>query len=139
MKALYLEMPDRVPRTEYSVLGHPELLTRVTGIPVKAGGDRSDWRRAQQAFLKAWNFDFMWNIDVDNKELGEYYTDMGHAAYAAGGTDFRAVGKSRFEDEDDVLSFDPCRVLGKKARRSSWPFSTAGTVRAASSGTTRST
>lgn len=114
MKALFLEMPDRVPRTEYSILGHPEVLSRVTGISVQADSDSETWKRAQQAFLKAWNFDFMWSIDIDNKVLGEYYTDMGHASYAAGGSDFRAVGKSKFEDEDDVLAFDPWQALGEQ-------------------------
>ena len=37
---------------------------------------------------------------------------MGHAVYAAGGSDFREVGKSMFEDEDDVLGFDPWEALG---------------------------
>ena len=71
MKALFLEMPDRVPRTEYSILGHPEVLSRVTGISVQADSDSETWKCAQQAFLKAWNFDFMWSIDIDNKVLGE--------------------------------------------------------------------
>lgn len=40
--ALNLEMPDRVPRTEYSVDGyHFALMRRVTGIPVTAGKSRA--------------------------------------------------------------------------------------------------
>ena len=76
MQALNLEMPERVPRTEYSVLGHPELLTRVTGIPVTKDSSPDVWRQAQRAFLKAWNFDFMWNTDIAHSIFGEYYTDM---------------------------------------------------------------
>ena len=34
MVALNLEMPDRVPRTEYSVEGHWDLIKTVTGIDV---------------------------------------------------------------------------------------------------------
>lgn len=91
MKALNLEMPDRVPRTEYSVLGHPELVSRVTGIPVTSESDAETWKKAQQAFLKAWQFDFMWSVDISHDVFGRYYTDMGHAVYAAGGSDFREV------------------------------------------------
>lgn len=112
MKALNLEMPERVPRTEYSVLGHPELVSRVTGIPVTSESDAETWKKAQQAFLKAWQFDFMWSVDISHDVFGRYYTDMGHAVYAAGGSDFREVGKSMFEDEDDVLGFDPWEALG---------------------------
>ncbi len=112
MDALHLRMPERVPRTEYSVLGHAALLSRVTGIPVKPDSDIETWQKAQRAFLKAWNFDFMWNTDLANGELGEYYTDMGHAVYAADGSDFRQAGKSKFQDEEDVYNFDPWEALG---------------------------
>lgn len=114
MKALNLEMPDRVPRTEYSVLGHPQLLTKVTGIEVTTHSDEATWRKAQQAFLKAWNFDFMWNTQIAHQVLGEYYTDMGHASYAADGSDFHESGVSKFQDEDDVLGFDPWEALGEQ-------------------------
>lgn len=114
MNALNLEMPARVPRTEYSVLGHPQLLTRVTGIPVDDHSSQETWKAAQRAFLAAWKFDFMWSVDINNAVLGEYYTDMGHAAYASGGSDFREVGKSKFQDEDDVLAFDPWEALGER-------------------------
>ncbi len=114
MQALNLEMPERVPRTEYSVLGHPELLTRVTGIPVTKDASPDVWRQAQRAFLKAWNFDFMWNTDIAHSIFGEYYTDMGHAVYAAGGTDFSAAKESKFKDEDDVLAFDPWEAFGER-------------------------
>lgn len=115
--ALNLEMPERVPRTEYSVLGHPQLLSRVTGIPVQADSGEETWRKAQQAFLRAWNFDFMWSTDIASGEFGDYYTDMGHAVYAAGGSDFRKVGKSRFRDEEDVYAFDPWEALGERDER----------------------
>lgn len=50
MKALNLEMPDRVPRTEYSVLGHPELVSRVTGIQVTAQSDAETWKKRSRLF-----------------------------------------------------------------------------------------
>lgn len=122
MKAFNLEMPDRVPRTEYSVLGHPALLERVTEIPVTSSSDGEAWRKAQQAFLGAWNFDFMWNTDIFYPVLGEYYTDMGHASYNADGSDFRAVGKSKFQDEEDVLKFDPWEALGERSQEETVAF-----------------
>ncbi|MGI5893683.1 MAG: uroporphyrinogen decarboxylase family protein [Candidatus Merdivicinus sp.] len=114
MMALNLEMPARVPRTEYSVLGHPGLLSKVTGISVQADSDRETFQKAQKIFLKEWNFDFMWSTDILHQIFGEYYTDMGHASYAAGGSDFREVGQSKFRDEEDVLRFDPWEVFGQR-------------------------
>ena len=53
MKALNLEMPDRVPRTEYSVLGHPELVSRVTGIQVTAQSDAETWKKSAAGFSES--------------------------------------------------------------------------------------
>lgn len=93
MKALNLEMPDRVPRTEYSVLGHPELVSRVTGIPVTSESDAETWKKAQQAFLKAWQFDFMWSVDISHDVFGRYYTDMGPRRVCGGRFRFPRSGE----------------------------------------------
>ena len=114
MAAINLEMPERVPRTEYSACTHWELISRVTGITVDQDSPEEERIRVQQKFMRAWNYGLWWNTCINHNELGRYYTDMGHANYEAGGTDFRQVGQSVFHDEEDVLHFDPMEALGEK-------------------------
>jgi hypothetical protein len=116
LSALNLDMPRRVPRTEYSADCHWELVRAVTGIEVSDQSPDDFRYRARQAFVRAWNYDLLWNILITKNDFGRYHTDMGHAAYAAGGADFRAVGKPVFEDPEDVLSFDPMQSLGESDR-----------------------
>ncbi len=111
MAALNLEMSDRVPRTEYSVETHWEVVKKVTGLPVKASSDAGLKAVAKREFYKKWNYDFMWNVLIQASFLGDYHTDMGHAVFEAGGTDFRQTGVNIFEDPEDVLSFDPVAKL----------------------------
>ncbi len=110
--AVNLQTPPRVPRTEYSAHMHWELVQTVTGIDVTPDSDPAEQQEASKAFVKAWNYDFMWNILISRGEFGEYYTDMGHAEYAAGGVDKRDIGESAFKTPEDVLSFDPMEALG---------------------------
>lgn len=111
MAALNLEMPDRVPRTEYSADFHWKLLAHETDIKVDSDSSDDMKLAAQRAFYKCWNYDFIWNINVAHEALGEYYTDMGHAVFQSDGSDFHGVGDSKFKDEDDVLKFDPIGQL----------------------------
>ena len=62
MSAINLEMPSRVPRTEYSVGNHWELLSVVTGIKVDNQSPMGLKIAAQREFRKIWNYDFIWNI-----------------------------------------------------------------------------
>jgi uroporphyrinogen decarboxylase len=110
--ALNLEMPKRVPRTEYSVEGHWDLLKAVTGIDVGPDSSEEIKLRAQQAFYKAWHYSLKWSILVSHGALGEYYTDMGHAVYQADGSDLREVGENKFPTHESVLNFDPWETLG---------------------------
>ncbi len=111
MAALNLEMTDRVPRTEYSVQTHWELIKKVTGRDVDANSPDEERIKAQHAFYDAWGFDFNWYTHIHHSFLGDYYTDMGHANYEANGSDFRPMGESVFEDIEDVLAFDPMASL----------------------------
>lgn len=110
--ALHLDMPARVPRTEYSAEMHWELMETVTGVPVGIDSPESVKSRARQAFYRAWNYDLFWSTLIGGAEFGDLKTDMGHAVYAAGGTDYRPVGSCRFETPDDVLEFDFAGQLG---------------------------
>ena len=112
--ALNLEMPARVPRTEYSAEGHWALITAVTGMPVSVDSSPDERFRAQQAFYRAWNYDLFWNVLIGAGEFGDVHTDMGHAEYAAGGVDRREIGKQYFSEPEDVLAFDPWALLGPR-------------------------
>ena len=111
--ALNLEMPDRVPRTEYSVDGyHFALMRRVTGIPVTAESPAQERLRAAQAFRKAWAFDFAWSTLIANQIYKGFCTNMGHASYAAAGSDYDDALYCPFEDPEDVLAFDHWEAYG---------------------------
>lgn len=114
MAAINLEMSDKVPRTEYSIASHWEVISKVSGIDVNAMSDELTKLAAQRKFFDAWNMSFNWSTSISNWIFGDYYTDMGHAVYEEDGSDFRDVGESKFKDEDDVLNFDPYAALGKR-------------------------
>ena len=111
--ALHLEMPPRVPRTEYSAESHWDLVKAVTGIEVGVESSPEVKTAASRAFVKAWNYDFVWSTLVSRGHLGRYRTRMGHAVYAAGGVDFDDDIGSAFESPEQVLAFDPMESLGE--------------------------
>jgi hypothetical protein len=115
--ALNLEMPQRIPRTEYSAEMHWDLIKTVTGIDV--GVDSPDGVKAEAsvAFMRAWSYDFFWSTLISHDEFGEMQTDMGHAEYAAGGVDRRDTIYCPFKDPEEVLNFDPWESLGAKDRQ----------------------
>ena len=115
--AINLNMPARIPRTEYSAHTHWRLIRAVTGIDV--GGERPDSGKGDAgiAFSRAWNYDFMWSTLIGRAEFGDLRTDMGHAEYAAGGVDRRDTIFCPFDDPEQVLKFDPWEVYGKQDKR----------------------
>jgi hypothetical protein len=112
--AMNLQMPRRIPRTEYSAEMHWDLIKAVTGIEVGFRSPAEVQTRAALAFMKAWNYDFFWNTLISDPEFGEWRTDMGHAEYAAGGVDRRDTIFSPYKEPEDVLAFDPWEKLGRK-------------------------
>ncbi len=114
--AINLQMPSRVPRTEYSAASHWELVSAVIGREVGPESSEEEKQRCAEQFIKAWNYDFMWRTNVSSNDLSEMRTDMGHAVYAAGGTDFRTEIHCPFKEPEDVLAFDPWEVYGQKDR-----------------------
>ena len=103
MAALNLEMPDIVPRTEFSVTGHYDLIKKVTGVdglqPGRAG-------EAALAITKAWEFAVNWSVMINGNGLEQWATSMGHAVYAHGGTDWNEHIGCPFKDEEEVFGFD---------------------------------
>lgn len=115
--AINLEMPRRIPRTEYSAERHWDLIKAVTGLHVGVDSPPEVQKAASVAFMRAWNYDFFWSTLIGSAEFGEMQTDMGHAEYAAGGVDRRDTIYCPFKDPEEVLSFDPWEALGEKDRR----------------------
>jgi hypothetical protein len=113
MAAINLEMPRRIPRTEYSAQMHWKLIEAVTGIHVGPTSSNEERQVASEAFVKAWNYDFMWNILINGEIFGDMRTRMGHAVYAAGGTDYDAKVVCPFTTPEEVLKFDPWEAYGR--------------------------
>lgn len=114
MAAINLEMPSRVPRTEFSAESHWELVKAVTGINVCIGSTEEVKRQASNSFIKAWNYDFIWSTLIGRSIFGDLRTSMGHAVYAAGGVDYDTDIYCPFQDPEEVLNFDPWSAYGKR-------------------------
>jgi hypothetical protein len=112
--AVNLQMPKRVPRTEYSAEGHWDLIKAVTGIDVGVNSSNELKHRAGAAFVKAWHYDFFWSTGIGAGEFGSLQTDMGHAVYAAGGVDWRDTISCPFKSPQEVLNFNPQEAYGQK-------------------------
>ncbi len=111
--ALNMEMPKKVPRTEYSATNHWDLLTAVTGIDVGVDSDGETKGKAARAFMQAWDFSFLWSVMVGRGHLQSgRTTSMGHAEYAAGGVDFNTDVRCPFETPEDALALDPMEEYG---------------------------
>lgn len=112
--ALNLDMPARVPRTEYSAEFHWDLIKAVTGIAAGNSSPEEVKAKASSALIKAWNYDFIWNILVHNQVFGDKLTKMGHAEYASGGSDFNNELRQLYEDPEEALNFDPWELYGAR-------------------------
>ena len=73
-QAIHLEMPDRIPHTEY--LFHRPFIKKVTGYDSE---DPSEADKALSAIAKALDYDFIWSTYSREWELPR--TDMGRAKY----------------------------------------------------------
>ncbi len=104
--AINLDMPSRVPRTEYSCEMHYELMKAVTGIPVFEDSSQDIKVKAMKKFYKDWNYDFQWGVLIGGDRFGDKRTDMGHAEYAAGGVDYRELKESPYKTVDEVLNYN---------------------------------
>ena len=110
--ALNLEMPDTVPRTEYSAESHWELVKKVTGIEVNAFSSKEEQQKATNAFINAWDYGFVWNILIHNQIFGDKKTSMGHAVYASEGVDFSNHKSKLFDNPEDVYGLDMFETYG---------------------------
>ena len=113
--AINLQMPPRIPRTEYSVdYYHFELMKEVTGLQASQSSPPEEKNAVSRAFRKAWNYDFLfglWGYTVS--ELADKKrTRMGHAEFAQDGSDLDKKIGCPFESVEEVLAFDPFECYG---------------------------
>ena len=114
--AVNLEMPSRIPRGEFDAQAHWELVKVASGIDVGIDSAQDVKQQAAHAFMRAWNYDIMLNNLIGSGELKQLRTSMGHAVYAAGGTDYDDRLYCPFETPEQVLAFDPWEAYGGKDR-----------------------
>jgi len=111
MRIMNLEPTERVGRTEYCA--HNELVRKITGLD-PAAKDRKEQEKAWDKFYRWADYDFLWFADDGPdawQKLGRA-TDMGHAVYAEGGTDFRDTLICPFKTPEEALSFDAAGEYG---------------------------
>ncbi|ONI44241.1 hypothetical protein AN641_05625 [Candidatus Epulonipiscioides gigas] len=117
MAAFNLEMPDVIPRTEYSAHMYWELIEKVTGVKATPQSTKEEQMKATQAFVKAWDYSFFGNAFVHIGHLNKCRTKKGHATFASGGVDFSAEVSCPFSDPEECLDFDPIAVYGEVDER----------------------
>lgn len=114
MAAMNLDMPRRIPRSEYSAELYFDLMKKVTGIDVHDDSPDELKHRASLAFRKAWNYDFNWNIMIDAKyAFKDKRTKMGHAEFTQGGIDYTDDITEMFASPEEVYAFDPFEAFGE--------------------------
>jgi hypothetical protein len=97
-----LRPTPRLAHTEYSMAYHKAYVARL-GKPL----------------AEAWDIDFAWRTDngpIRWSEKGRTM-DMGHAEYAADGSDLRAATVCPFTDPEELYDFDPVREYGLPSHR----------------------
>ncbi len=102
MDTICLRPTPRLAHTEYSMNYHASYLAKL-GRPIE----------------QAWDFDFAWCVNdgpVNWAQQGRC-TDMGHAEYAADGSDLRTGQPCPFEDVEEVYAFDPTKEYGLPGHR----------------------
>lgn len=108
LDTIHLKPTDRYAHTEYSLDYHKDYITEITGLP-EGHVDR------QRAFYDFANIDFIWSTNDGLRsnwaEFGRA-TNMGHAEYAADGSDMSDSHNSPFTSEEDVWAFDAVSEYG---------------------------
>jgi len=112
MSAINLEMPAKIPRTEYSADYHWKLVSAVTGLEVNDFSDNKTKQEATSRFRIEWNYSFIWNTLIFYHEFGDKRTKMGRAVYTESGSEFDTETSQLFDDPEDVFNVDFDELLG---------------------------
>ncbi len=97
-----------IAHTEYSLSYHHDYILQATGLP-------SSDPQATRKLYDLWEIDFLWGTneglhgDWGNRGRA---TDMGHAVYAADGSDLRQPKECPFKTVEEVWAFDPSAEYG---------------------------
>lgn len=108
LDTICLRPAPRLAHTEYSVEYHHDYIRRKTGLEL------SDPRCLDRLY-ELWGFDFFWstNDGLHGNWLARgRATDMGHAEYAADGSDLRQPQRCPFETVEEVWAFDAVKEYG---------------------------
>lgn len=121
MDCIHCKPTPRPGHVEYSMEYHTALIRKVTGVDTGPGGiskEAADYNilppGALRRFYDAWDYDFLWGTHdgfVDWSKAGRC-TNMGHAVYAADGSDQVASTDSPFQTPEEVWAFDPVAEYG---------------------------
>lgn len=101
IKALNLEMTDKIPQTE--MIDHDEFMAKRCGININDPQQKAD---AWMIMANKLDYDFVWNIT--EMPMHGRYTKMGHAVW----NEINVYDNETycpFETEEDVLNFDPVK------------------------------
>lgn len=108
LDTLHCKSVPRLAHMEYSLEYHQDYIRRKTGLEP----NHPDFLRK---FYDTWGIDLLWGTDDglhwDWQKLGRC-TDMGHAEYAASGSDLRQPQTCPFKTPEEVWAFDPVQEYG---------------------------
>lgn len=103
-QAIHLEMPDKIPHTQY--ISHDEFTLKLTGVDT---GNPKQQPKAWPALAHKLDYDFIWN--TSEFPLQGRMTNMGHADWSE--TDGINIDVNcPFATVEDVLEFDPVDEYG---------------------------
>lgn len=121
MDCIRCKPTPRPGHVEYSMEYHVPLIQKITRVDLGRGGiskHAADYNilppDAVRRFYDAWDYDFLWGTHdgyVNWSEAGRC-TNMGHAVYAADGSDQSAPSASPFTEPEQVWAFDPVTEYG---------------------------
>lgn len=101
MDTICLRPTPRIAHTEYSMDYHKSLLATMKG-----------------RVCDEWEYDMHWCVNDGPQDWSNgRQTDMGHAVYAADGSDQRQPVHCPFEDVEEVYAFDPVKEYGLPGHR----------------------
>jgi hypothetical protein len=96
MDTICLRPTPRLAHTEYSMEYHKAYFERFKG-----------------KFYEEWGYDMFWCVHDGPQDWSKgRQTDMGHAVYAADGSDQRQPAQCPFKDIEEVYEFDPAKEYG---------------------------
>ncbi len=107
LDTIHLRPTPRIAHTDYSLGYHHEYVRAKTGLP--------DGHEQMVKMCDLWGFDLQWGtndgLHADWGARGRA-TDMGHAVYAADGSDLRQPQVCPFKTVEEVWAFDPVAEYG---------------------------